>query len=194
MVVHSKVIVHPATEPLTVADAKYHCKVDDTAVEETDFFSRLIWRARRIAENYTGLSFLTQTREINFDRFPCGIIEIPYGPVQSISSFKYIDTDGVEQTLVLNTDFRVDTKSNPARIQYIDSWPTAKEQINAVTIQYLAGHTNVGQDVLPEEAVDMCARLVARLYEKRGDEGLTPLTDEIMDIGDQIKVYWNANV
>lgn len=192
MIKYSRVTVHPTVEPLTVAEAKYHCKVDSSSTEETDYFSRLIWRARRIAENYTGLSFLTQTREITLDYFPCGIIEIPYGPVQSITSFKYFDTSGVEQTLVLNTDFRLDKKSNPARLQSINGWPTPNDQLNAVTIVYVAGYTNVGEDVLPEEAVEMIGKLVARLYEKRGDEDLTPLTDEIMDIGDQLKVYWNA--
>lgn len=192
MIKYSRVTVHPTVEPLTVADAKYHCKVDDTSTNETDYFSRLIWRARRMCENYTGLSFLTQTREINLDYFPCGVIEIPYGPVQSITSFKYIDTAGVEQTLALNTDFRLDNKSSLARLEAINGWPTPKDQVNAVTIIYVAGYTNVGEDVLPEEAVDMVSRLVARLYEKRGDEGVTPLTDEIMDIGDLIKVYWNA--
>lgn len=150
-------------------------------------------RARRIAENYSGLSFLTQTREMNLDYFPCGIIEIPYGPVQSISSFKYIDTVGTEQTLALNTHFRIDNKSQPARLQYIGSWPTAREQVNAVTIQYVAGYTNVGEDWLPEDIIEACGKLVARLNEKRGDEDFTPLTDEIMDILDGVKVYWNAN-
>lgn len=188
MIKYSKVTVQPTVEPLTVAEAKYHCKVDDTSQDETNYFSRLITRARRIAENYSGLSFLTQTREMTLDYFPCGIIEIPYGPVQSIE-ITYIDTDDVIQTLVEGTDYRI----SGDRVQAINGWPTPKDQIDAVTITYMAGYTNAGEDHLPEEAIEACGKIVARLYEKRGDEDFTVLTDEIMDILDNIKVYWNAN-
>jgi uncharacterized phiE125 gp8 family phage protein len=188
MIMHSKVIVQPAVEPLTVAEAKYHCKVDDTSGDESNYFSRLITRARRIAENYSGLSFLTQTRQLSLDYFPCGVIEIPYGPVQSVE-MEYYNSAGSLITMVEGTDFRI----SGDRIQAIDGWPTVKNMIDAVTIVYVAGFTNTGEDHLPEEAIDACARLVARFYEKRGDEDFTPLTDKIMDILDNIKVHWNAH-
>ena len=192
MIIKSKVITHPVAEPITVSDMKDILKIDHTS--EDSYISRLITRARRIAENYCGLSFLTQTREINLDSFPCGSIILPHGPVQSVSSFTYIDTDEIQQTLTVSTDFRIDIDSDICRVEAIDTWPTANDQINAVTIQYLAGFTNVLQDQLPEEAVEMTSRLVARMYEKRGDENAPLLTDDIMQIGDLIKVYWNANV
>jgi uncharacterized phiE125 gp8 family phage protein len=191
MIIYSKVITQPSAEPLTLAEAKSMLKIDST--DEDDYIVRLIMRARRMTENYCALSLLTQEREINLDCFPCGIINVPYGPVQSVDSFTYIDADGDEQTLVEGTDFRVDTKSDVCRIEAINSWPTAKTQVNAVTIQYTAGFTNVGEDWLPEEAIEMCSKLVARMYEKRGDENYPVLTDEIMQVGDLIKAYWNAN-
>lgn len=189
MILISRVTVQPSVEPLTVAEAKYACKVDDTSTSELDYFSRLITRARRIAENYSELSFLTQTREITLDAFPCSIIDLPHGPVQSVL-ISYVDSTGNDQDLTEGTDFRVSRD----RVQVINSWPTAKNQIDAVTITYVAGYTNGGEDWLPEEAIEACQKLVARLYEKRGDEDFTPLTDEIMDILDQIKSYKNANV
>lgn len=188
MIKYSKVTVQPASEPLTVAEAKYHCKVDDSSTNETDYFSRLITRARRIAENYTGLSFLTQTRQLNLDYFPCGTIELPHGPVQSVE-IEYFNTSGVSTALVEGTDFRV----SGDRVQTINGWPTPKDMIDAITITYVAGYLNTYEDPLPEEAIEGCIKLVARLYEKRGDEDLTPLTAEIMDTLDPIKVYQNAN-
>jgi hypothetical protein len=34
-------------------------------------------------------------------------IVLPYPPLQSVSSVKYLDVNGVDQTLVLGTDYRV---------------------------------------------------------------------------------------
>lgn len=188
MIKFSKVIVQPAVEPLTVAEAKYHCKVDDSSTDETDYFSKLITRARWIAENYTALSFLTQTRQLNLDYFPCGTIELPHGPVQSVE-VSYINSEGTPTALVEGTDFRVSGN----RVQPISGWPTPKDQIDAVTIEYVAGYTNAGEDHLPDQAIEGCIKLVTRMYEKRGDEDYTVLTREIMDVLDGIKDYQNAN-
>lgn len=186
MILKSVVTVQPKTEPLTVAEAKDHLKISGS--EEDTAIARLILRARRMVENYTNLSLLTQTREIKLNYFPCSI-ELPYGPVQSVE-IDYTASDGTSASLTQGTDFILVNN-----VISSDSWPTADDEDGSVVITYVAGYTNVGEDHLPEEAIEMCQKLVARLYEKRGDEDSGGLfTDEIMDLGDSVKVYGNANV
>jgi uncharacterized phiE125 gp8 family phage protein len=191
--IYSRVTQQPLDEPITLAQAKTHLKVDGT--DDDDFITRQIRAARRIGENYSGLSFLTQEREIKLDGFPCGVLDIPYGPVQSIDSFTYIKTDETTGTLVEGTDFRVSKIGARTRLEAIDGWPSTNYQVDAVTIQYTSGYTNAGEDYLPEEIPEAVAKTVARLYEKRGDDAAgTVLTYEIMDLYDTVKVYWNAHV
>lgn len=192
MILTTKVITQPSDEPITLAEAKAHCKISDTT--EDGYLTRQIRAARRFGENYSGLSFLTQKREIKLDAFPCGVITIPYGPVQTVTSFTYIKTDETTGTLVLNTDFRQSTNAGVTRLEAISSWPSTNVQIDAVTIQYTCGYTDTGEDYLPEEIPEAVGKTVARMYEKRGDEDSGPvLTDEIRELYDSVKVYWNAN-
>jgi uncharacterized phiE125 gp8 family phage protein len=68
-------------------------------------------------------------------------LPLPLGPVQSIVSVKYIDPDGVEQTLA-NTVYVLDRYRRTAllRLAYGESWPSVRSQFDAVKVQYLAGY------------------------------------------------------
>ena len=50
----------PQVEPLTVAEAKVHLRVDDDLVEEDALIERIIKAARRYAEKETQRSLITQ--------------------------------------------------------------------------------------------------------------------------------------
>lgn len=194
MILRSVIITQPESEPVDIEDVKAHLKVDGS--DEDDFILSKMKSARRLCEEYTNLSFITQERAVYLDKFPCGVIEIPNGPVQSIDEINYYDSDGAVQTLDVNTDFLVDTASNPARVWPVShSWPTAQCRVNAVTIPYTAGYTNDDHDAVPEEIKEAIYKTVSRLYEKRGDGDNGPvLSSEITDILDMVKVYYNANV
>ena len=58
----------PAIEPLALADAKLHLKVDFT--DDDTLISALITAAREYAETFTGKSFITRSYELYLDHFP----------------------------------------------------------------------------------------------------------------------------
>lgn len=95
-------------------------------------------------------------------------ILLPVGPVQSVTSVVYVDTAGVSQTLVVTTDYVVDTSSEPARIYpaYSCSWPSARAQRNAITVTYVAGY-GISGSFVPARLINAMYLLIADAYEFR---------------------------
>jgi len=194
MIVYSKVIVQPEAEPVTVAEAKQHLRVDGS--DEDTYIEMLIKVARQMCEVYSGLSFLTQQREIKLDSFPCGNISLPYGPVQSIDDFVYFDGDDSSQTMTDGTDYTKDFNYQPARIQRINSWPTVYNKMSSVVISYTAGYANDDHDPLPDVIKSAILLQVGTLYENRQNDIVGATVNAVNSnsefLLDTIKVYYSA--
>ena len=194
MIVYSKVIVQPLAEPVTVAEAKQHLRVDGT--DEDTYIEMLIKVARQMCEVYSGLSFLTQQREIKLDRFPCGNISLPYGPVQSIDDFVYFDGDDSSQTMTEGDDYTKDFNYQPARIQKVNSWPTVYNKMSSVIISYTAGYANDDHDPLPDVIKSAILLQVGTLYENRQNDIVGATVNAVNSnsefLLDTIKVYYSA--
>lgn len=135
----NKVDVHPAIEPVTIGEVKdqSHVVDDDT---QNGWIRDCIREAREIVELLACRSLITQTRIQYCDFMPCAPIYLRFGPVQSVTSIVYADTDTTTATLSA-TLYDVDINRIPARVMagYGDSWPTAVYKTNAVAITYVAG-------------------------------------------------------
>lgn len=140
-----KVTGAPAVEPIDLAEAKEHLR--QPLSDDDSLITSLIVAARQYAEKYTRRAFITQTVECKIDYFS-DVIKLPLPPLQSVASIKYIDPDGVLQTLNPSV-YLVDTDSTPGRItrDYGESWPETKPVPNAITITFVAGYGNAGTDV-----------------------------------------------
>ena len=68
-------------------------------------------------------------------------IFLPFPPLASVDSIKYIDVNGVQQTLDPSA-YIVDTVSEPGRVTpaYSTSWPSIREQANAVEVAFTCGY------------------------------------------------------
>lgn len=168
-----RLITAPASEPVTVAEAKAHARV--VSYDDDDYIATLITAARERLESDTRKALITQTWELHLDAFPIqlpgfGLYEqtIEKVPLQSITSLTYIDTEGNEQTLVEGTDFDVDTVSEPARISpaFDTLWPSTRAVMNAVKVTFVAGYGDAASDV-PAKARQAMLLLIGHLYENR---------------------------
>lgn len=134
-----KVVTAPAEMPVTLSEVKAFCNV--TIDLDDAMLTSFIAAATADAEHFTGMRFITQTLDLYLDAFPAhdGVVEIP-GPVASVASVKYIDADGVEQTMD-SADYVLDPVSNPARLvpAFEKEWPETREQFNAVVIRFVQG-------------------------------------------------------
>lgn len=202
MIKYPKVIYAAQTDPVTPAEAKSQLYITNT--DRDTVIARLITSSIKLCENYSGRSFITQTRQLKLDAFPSCFpyfIYLPYGPVISISGtdakaltpntlgVTYVDTAGDTETLVLNTDFYLDNTGDLSRISPVDDWPTDVEddKIIPITITYTAGYGASGDvDPIAKEAI---LTQVAYMHE-RPDAG--ELCAGAMSLLDMIKVYHNA--
>jgi uncharacterized phiE125 gp8 family phage protein len=130
------VYTDPATEPITLAEAKLNCRVDHN--DENDLLNMLIAAARQHAETILHRAIITQTLDAYFDEFPS---EFALPPMQSVTAITYVDLDGATQTLAAN-QYTVDAVSQPSRITpaYAVTWPATRNQTNAVKVRFLAGY------------------------------------------------------
>lgn len=157
-------VTAPTVEPLTVAEARQHLRVDGN--DQDDVIARLVAAARRRCEAFTRRAFVTQTWDLTLDAFPCWTIDLPRPPLQSVTHVKYLDTSGVQQTLSAAL-YTVDTKSEWARITpaYGQSWPSTRDQVNAVEVRFVAGF---GQpSTVPDDIKAAMLLMVGHLYEHR---------------------------
>lgn len=135
-----KIIVEPTEEPVTLAEVKYHCRIDDVDAQQDAFLGALIIAARQKAEHETGRALCTQTRELVLDAFTEAMV-LRGSPIQSIVSLKFIDVNGAEQTMDLaDTLLNKDTEPGYLFPAYGKSWPAARCVANAVRVRYLCGY------------------------------------------------------
>jgi uncharacterized phiE125 gp8 family phage protein len=181
-----KVVTAVATEPVTATEAKLQAKIDTTA--DDTLVTALITAAREFCEHYTGRAFAPQTLEMVLDEFPEYGFDLDMPPVATISSVKYTDAEGVEQT-VSTSDYTLSLYGEARRIEpaYLVQWPVTQDIPNAVRIRYVTGYTT-----LPKAAKAAILLLVTHLYENREAVGEATLAEVPMGVRallDTIKIW-----
>ena len=102
------------------------------------------------AQKFLGRPLITQTITGTLDEWPSdGVIEIENPPVQSITSIKYYDENGVEKTLTSSWYWEV-LDDEPARITLKDAydWPDLEDGRPApITIEFVGGYGDNPPDI-----------------------------------------------
>ncbi len=156
----------PASEPLTIAEAKLHLRVDES--DEDELLSALIIAARQAAEARTARALMPQTWQLFLPSFPLddAALRLPRPPFISLTSIVYADTTGVQQTMdegayTLVRD-RFFTAMRPA---FGTLWPTTRVVDNAVCVTFQAGYA--GASVVPEPIKAWMKIMIGTLYAHR---------------------------
>ena len=157
-----KLKLAPATEPVTLNDAKTFLRVSGST--EDAVISALITAVRQTCEAWTGRVLITQTWTLWLDAFPQGPrghapdtgywqlpvnhfdatrtrIELPRPPLQSVTHLKTYDLK--DQALVFAaSNYLVDSASEPGRLVLNAGsfWPANLRSVNAVEIEFVAGY------------------------------------------------------
>ena len=157
----------PAIEPITLTEVKEHLRIDSSNTSEDDFINTLIAAATVYYQSRSWRHLITATYKQYLEDFPAVGMELRKPPLQSVTSIKYEDINGVEQTLSSSV-YQVDSKSEVGRIVLADgeSFPDTDEVINAVTIEYKAGYGDAASDV-PALVKSVLKLIVAHLFENR---------------------------
>lgn len=159
--------VDATVEPVSLAEARAYLRVDSTS--EDALITRLIKVARQRCEEWEWRSYLSQTWELKCDAFPTGgdPFYLPRPPLIAVTSIAYVDTAGAGQTTSASV-YAVDTHSVPGRVAlaYGQTWPTAREQVNAVTVTYTAGY-GTAPTTAPDATKQLILLLVSYYFENR---------------------------
>jgi uncharacterized phiE125 gp8 family phage protein len=129
-------------QPVTVYDVKtYLREIND---EDDALIFDWINAATDELQKATGRAFINTTFDDVYDQWP--ITENSFAvchrvPLSTVSSIKYIDSNGTQQTWS-SSYYDVDTTSEPGRIglAYGATIPTIRLEDNSVVIRYVAGY------------------------------------------------------
>lgn len=161
-----KLITAPTTEPITLTEAKLHCKVETDA--DDNLITALITAAREYCEGRQRRAYITQTWELWLDAFPDEpYIKLPRPPLVSVSSVKYYDIND-SPTTISSGDYYVDSKSEPGWVSLNTgvSWPsTTLRPVNGVCITFVAGYGDA-EDV-PQMVKQAMLLIIGAWYDQR---------------------------
>lgn len=157
-------LITPATaQPVTLEEVKLACRFDTTDLD--DDIEAMLAEATRLVEHETGVSLMPQTWELTLSEFS-SVLTLTRPPVAAVTSIKYIDTAGVQQTLSPGA-YALDTSSayGPATITpvYGTTWPATRSQPGAVVVRYTSGYANIA--AVPQQLKRQIKIVVATLID-----------------------------
>lgn len=156
----------PVTEPIGVAEAKAHMRVDSTA--EDTLISSLIVTSRLHIEAALGLALLTQTWSYFIDAWPRSReVVLPLKPVQAVSAVRVWTQEGTSQMLPADA-YTLDGEGKPPRLVLSRSAapPVPGRSASGIEIAFSAGYGDAGADV-PAPIRQALLLLVAHWFENR---------------------------
>ena len=164
----------PAVEPVTLSEAKAHCRIDGNA--DDAYVASLITAAREWCEQYLDRTLVYTQWVMRFDRFPTsGIepIELPRPPMAvagtaTAVSLTFTTDSGTTGSYAVE-QFRVDRHSTPGTVLpiYAGTWPPHRIDAGAHAVTWWAGYGSSGTDV-PAAIRHAILMLVSHWYETRG--------------------------
>jgi uncharacterized phiE125 gp8 family phage protein len=141
-------VTEPLVEPVSVAEAKQHLRIDSDFTDDDLYVASLITAARHYVENYVDRTLLRTQLRMKLDYFPAWDLPLPRPPVMADAVVvEYIPSDNFSP--VAFTNFRTDRDSTPAviRPQWNGTWPSSRGAENDVVISWWAGYGTTGADV-----------------------------------------------
>jgi uncharacterized phiE125 gp8 family phage protein len=156
----------PALEPVTVAEAKAHLRVD--ASSEDALIASLIITSRLHVEAALGIALISQAWSYFIDRWPTsGQVSLPLKPVQSVDVVRVWSADSTSQMLSA-ASYALDGVGAPPRLSWVGPFPppVAGRTVNGIEIALTAGYGDAAGDV-PAPIRQALLLLVAHWYENR---------------------------
>jgi uncharacterized phiE125 gp8 family phage protein len=149
----------PATEPLTLAEAKMYLRIDGD--DEDLLIGDLIVAARMVAEEWLKRSLITQSWKLSYDDYIHELVPLPMGPVASVTSVVVSNRDASTQII----DDAVYTLNSAKDALVLDTIVFGFR----VEITYVAGYGSAA--AVPKPVKQGMLEHIAAMYENRGEIG-----------------------
>jgi hypothetical protein len=183
------VITAPATLAVPLSDMKDYLRVDTS--DDDTLITDLINAASETIKQYIRRSLITETLELSADGFTevgdekllaigPGVhtgsknyyldypdeIELPFLPIQSVTSIKTFNRSNTEATFS-SSNYELDEKGGRVYLNEGQTWPSDLRAREAVKIRYVAGYGDASSDI-PEPILASIRLYVASMYDCRG--------------------------
>lgn len=160
-------VTAPEIEPVDIATAKLHCRIDSSA--EDTILAQYISAAREHCEKITGLSFITQEWDFWLATWPrSDRIRLPFPPLQGLEFLKF--TDLTETVSVVSPSiYVVQNGVRPAEVslRFGQIWPpTPLSPSWPVNARFTSGFGD-DADSVPIAIRQAILMLVGHWYENR---------------------------
>lgn len=143
--------VAPASEPITLTEAKEHLRVDSS--DDDDYVTALISLVRELYDSMTNRTSIATTWKLsagdwadlyeqeqgNLRSYEDYIIPLKRTPLVSVTSVKYYAPGEASLSTVSSSDYRVVTSEEPGFIQFVDAPPSVDDRADAIEILFIAG-------------------------------------------------------
>lgn len=175
----------PAVEPVTLAEAKAHCRVD--ASDDDAYIVTLITAAREWVEQYLDRTLVHTQWVMRFDKFPpdgTHDIELPRPPVVASGTATAVALtftfENGNTSTYSTASYRVDRASTPGAVKtlYGQTWPPHLQDDNAISVTWWAGYGASGSSV-PAAIRHAILMLVGHWYEFRSSVPTGSISKEI---------------
>lgn len=163
----------PTVEPVTLAEAKAHLRVDTH--DDDAYIAGLIRAAREWVEQYLDRTLVHTQWVMRFDKFPPdGMldIELPRPPMVASGTATAVALTFTYENGTTSTystaQYRVDRNATPGAVKtlYGQTWPPHMQDDNAISVTWWAGYGDAG-DKVPAAIRHAMLMLLGTWYERR---------------------------
>lgn len=154
-----------AEEPVTVAEMKSRSRI--TTSSEDPLIAEMLVDARQAAENATWSRFVSETLDAYYDTFAQLRNCLPFPPYSSVTSVKYVDTDGDTQTVAETVwEAGEELGVGVVRLKYEQQWPTdVRSHPDSVIVRCVCGYGDAAD--VPQSIRSAIILHAANAYECR---------------------------
>lgn len=173
-------------EPISLDEAKQWLLV--TYDDQDDVIESIIKAARLKIERRCGISIAMKQYAEKISGFS-DKIELSNPPVISVDSIKYLDADGVEQT-VDPAGYELVQDDYVPFVFALSEWPSdISDRLDAVRVTYTTGIDieDSPPDEIPEDLKQALRWLISHFFENRESTALTPVRQEIQEVPDTVE-------
>lgn len=148
------------TAPLTLTEAKLHCKVD--VADDDELIESLITAVAQLCETEMAAPLLEKDYQLLLSEFPDEISL--HARTSAVASVKYYDSSNVLQTLSVD-DYYASLTGIVATIEPVDSWPDTYPRPDAVEVLFTAGWEDA--DSIPKAVKQWMLLRIKHFYDNR---------------------------
>lgn len=170
-------VTGPETAPVTLAEARAHCRVDSDV--DDPLLSALILAAVSHLDGWSGVlgrCLISQTWRQTFDAF--GVLGLPF-PTETVTAISYVDPAGSVQMLA-PTAYVLRHVPGGSCVEPApgSAWPLADSGAEGVAVTFVAGYGPAASDV-PAAIRQAILLLVGHWYENREGAVLGTVATEL---------------